>query len=137
MPFKGLTEELKGRKVRHSMMLRSSQDGMVRRAGVEVRNRRLWEVKAITSIQDVESRLIIGGIVGTVATGRQELGTTCAPRWSKADNTARSEMVQREVEEEDLDCAGSGYEGAETMDNMASCTAKETVLEGYMGYGAA
>ena len=34
MPFKGLTEELKGRKVRRSMMLRRSQDEMVRRVGV-------------------------------------------------------------------------------------------------------
>ena len=61
LPFKGLTEEFKVGKVRHSMMLRSSQDEMVRRARVEVRTGRKWKVK--DTIQDAESRLRIGDIV--------------------------------------------------------------------------
>ena len=74
---------------------------MVRRARVKVKTGRKWKVKA--TIQDAENRLRIGDIVGTVAIGRG-LGTTSTPRWSKADNTERREMVQREVrsmEEED------------------------------------
>ena len=112
LPFKGLTEKIKVGNVIHSIMLRSSQDEMVRRTRVEVKTGQKWKVRA--TIQDAGSRLRIGDIVGTVAISRG-LGTTSTPRWSKAGNTDRRDMVQTEVrsmEEEEPDCEGSWNESA-------------------------
>ena len=95
LPLTSIVEEFKTGKARLIMTLRDSKDDKVRLAGVEVRTGR--KRSASRAVDEAESRLRHKDIVGTVAVGRQGLGTSKSRCWKKADAAERRRMVQKEI----------------------------------------
>jgi len=117
LPLSSLVEEYKVAKARLVMTLKDSRDDMVRGAGVETRTGRKWS--ASQAVAQAESRLRHKDIVGTMAVGKQGLGSAESRSWKKADSRTRREMVQAEVrlaEEEDrgIRAVAMGCQGAWT-----------------------
>ncbi|XP_063418448.1 uncharacterized protein LOC134701249 [Mytilus trossulus] len=95
LPFTSLVEEFKVSKSRLVMTLKESRDHKVRTAGVQVRTGRKWS--ASKAVSEAESRLRHKDIVGTVAVGRQGLGTSKSVFWKNANTQERRSLVQREI----------------------------------------
>ncbi|XP_063420791.1 uncharacterized protein LOC134706007 [Mytilus trossulus] len=95
LPLTSIVEEFKVCKTRLVMTLKESKDDKVRTAGVQVRTRRKWS--ASKAVSEAESRLRHKDIIGTVAVGRQGLGTSKSCYWKNANTKERRSLVQREV----------------------------------------
>lgn len=65
------------------------------RARVAVKTGRKW--RAEVGVEQAESRLCHGVLVGTVARGRSGLGAIAAPRYNKARGKERRQLVQDAV----------------------------------------
>ncbi|KAK0134731.1 Retrovirus-related Pol polyprotein from type-2 retrotransposable element R2DM [Merluccius polli] len=84
-------------------------------AGVAVKTGRKWRAEA--AVEQAESRLRHGVLVGTVARGRAGLGTTAPPRFDRGKE--RRQLVQNEVraaveEERSIRAVGMRHQGAWT-----------------------
>ncbi|XP_063435804.1 uncharacterized protein LOC134716731 [Mytilus trossulus] len=95
LPLTSIVEEFKVCKTRLVMTLKESKDDKVRTAGVQVRTGRQWS--ASKAVSEAESRLRHKDIIGTVAVGRQGLGTSKSCYWKNANTKERRSLVQREV----------------------------------------
>ncbi|VDI00806.1 Hypothetical predicted protein [Mytilus galloprovincialis] len=96
LPLTSLVEEFKVSKSRIVMTLKESRDDKVRTAGVQVRIGRKWS--ASKAVSEAESRLRHKDIIGTVAVGRQGLGTSKSCYWKNANTQERRGLVQREIQ---------------------------------------
>ncbi|NJK32032.1 MAG: hypothetical protein HC927_06195 [Deltaproteobacteria bacterium] len=95
LPLSSVTEEYKVTKARQVMMLRDSADVKVSGARVEVNTGRKW--RADKAVQDAESKLRHGDIVGTTTSGRLGLGCVTRASWKAASVNERRKMVQSEI----------------------------------------
>lgn len=95
LPSKSIEEEFKVLRAREVLQLRESVDPKVTGGMVVVKTSRKW--RAEPAVEQVESRLCHGVLVGIVARGRAELGTSAAPQFDKARGKARRQLVQNEV----------------------------------------
>ena len=95
LPFTSLVEEYKVGKARLVMTLKDSKDKKVRAAGVEVKTGQKWSASKV--VTKAECTLRHKDIVGTVAEGRQGLGTSKSCYWNKANAQERRNLVQREI----------------------------------------
>ena len=95
LPVGSLSEEYMVSKVRLQMTLRDSNDPKVSSAQVDVRSGKKF--RAADAVQEAEGRLRHQDIVGSIAKGRQGLGTQETVRWSRATEKERRKLVQEEV----------------------------------------
>lgn len=118
LTLKSIEEEFKVLRVRELLQLLESRDPTVSRAGVEVKTGRKW--RAEVAVDQAESRLRHGVLVGAVARGRTGLGTFQEPRFDNARGKERRQLVQNEVRaavEEERSCkaVGMACQGAWTI----------------------
>ncbi|GAA6088619.1 uncharacterized protein LOC109140547, partial [Tachysurus ichikawai] len=95
LPLKSIEEEFKVLRVREVLQYRESRDPKVSGAGVVVKTGRKWRSEA--AVDQAESRLSHGVLVGALARGRAGLGTFQGPRFDKAWGKERRQLVQGEV----------------------------------------
>ncbi|XP_060744927.1 uncharacterized protein LOC132858560 [Tachysurus vachellii] len=103
--------------VREVLQYRESRDPKVSGAGVVVKTGRKWRAEA--AVDQAESRLHHGVLVGAVARGRAGLGTFQGPQFDKARGKERRQLVQGEVraaveEERSSKAVGMARQGAWT-----------------------
>ncbi|XP_077083545.1 uncharacterized protein LOC143736754 isoform X1 [Siphateles boraxobius] len=117
LPLKSIEEEFKVLRAREVLQFRESTDPKVSGAGVVVKTRRKW--RAEVAVEQAESRLRHGVLVGTVARGRAGLGAIAAPHYDKVRGKERRQLVQKEVraaveEERNSRAVGMRQQGAWT-----------------------
>ncbi|XP_073720025.1 uncharacterized protein [Misgurnus anguillicaudatus] len=117
LPLKSIEEEFKVLRAREVLQYRESRDPKVSGAGVVVKTGRKWRAEA--AVDQAESRLRHGVLVGAVARGRAGLGTFQVPRLDKARGKERRQLVQGEVraaveEERSSKAVGMARQGAWT-----------------------
>lgn len=95
-PFSGLTEEFKVALTIEAPQYRDSRNCKVSSVGIEARTGRKW--KAEKAVEVAESRLSQKALVGTLATGRADLGYFPKTKVSKAGGKKRQKLLQEEVQ---------------------------------------
>ena len=96
LPISSLIEEFKIGKVRASLMIESSQDECVSRAGVSFPSGRKWEARS--AIDLATSRLKHKDLIGAVSQNRAGLGSLDEfKRFEKADSKQKKYMIEQEI----------------------------------------
>ncbi|XP_041867113.1 uncharacterized protein LOC121656126 [Melanotaenia boesemani] len=123
LPLKSIEEEFKVLRMREMLQFRESKDPKVSGAGVAVKTGRKW--RAEVAVEQAESHLRHGVLVGTVARGRARLGAIPFPRYDRVLEKERRQLVQDEVraaveEERSSRAVGMRQQGAWTRWEKAS-----------------
>lgn len=93
LPLKSIEEEFKVLRAREVLQFRESTDPKVSGAGVAVKTGRKWRAEA--AVEQAESRLRHGVLVGAVTRGRAGLGTIATPCYDKARGKEQRQLVQK------------------------------------------